>query len=201
MNARRGAAHDKRMSTTSEIAILTFPHTGGAERAYSDVAPAAGGAPWTREVVFVESHRHGRLVVRGTFAGRYLDVDDVGDAIGKETTEGALAGAVLGLALGPPGIAVGLVAGGTAGGVIHAEGVAPPSGELFDEVRASVPEGHSALVAYAPAADIDQMITAFEGRPEHVERRTPTSAQAQALLDAVRDAPAAAGEPPAAIDD
>jgi hypothetical protein len=189
------------MSTTSEIAILIFPHTEGAERAYSDVAPAAGGAPWTREVVFVESHRHGRLVLRGTFAGRYLDVDDVGDAIGKETTEGALAGAVLGLALGPPGFAVGLVGGGTAGSLIHAEDVPQPTGEVFDEIRAAVPAGHSALVAYAPIADIDQMVSAFEGRPEHVERRTPTSTEAQALLDAVRDAPAAAAEPPAAIDD
>ena len=187
------------MSSPSEIAILTFHHTEGAERAYSDVAPGAGGAAWTREVLFVESHDRGRIVARGTFAGRYLDVDDLGDALGKETGEGALAGAVLGLALGPPGIAVGFVAGGIAGGVIRSEDVAPPAGELFDEVRASVPEGHSALVAYAPAADLDEMIAAFGERPERVDRRTPTSAEAQALLAAVRDAPAAA-DPPAQID-
>jgi uncharacterized membrane protein len=180
------------MSTASDIAILSFPHTGGAEHAYSDVAPRAGGAVWTREVVFVESHRRGRLVMRGTFAGRYLEVDDVGDAIGKQTAEGAVAGAVLGLALGPPGIAVGFTAGGTIGGEIHAEENTRPTGELFDEVRASVPEGHSAILAYAPAADIDEMIAAFGDRPERVERHTPSSAEEQALLAAVRDAPPAA---------
>lgn len=180
------------MSTASEIAILTFPHTEGAERAYSDVAPRAGGAAWTREVVFVESHSRGRLAVRGTFAGRYLEVDDVGDAISKQTAEGALAGGVIGLALGPLGIALGLVAGGMLGGEVHAEEVAPPTGQLFDEIRTALPGGHSALLAYAPAADIDEMIAAFGDRPERVERHTPSSAEEQALLAAVRDAPTAA---------
>src|SRR3954453_11994808 len=32
-------------------------------------------------------------VVRGTFAGHYLDVDDVADAIGHDTAVGAVAGA------------------------------------------------------------------------------------------------------------
>jgi hypothetical protein len=193
MVGRHGARQDRRMSTTSDdIATLTFHHTEGAEHAYSDVAPRAGGAAWTREVVFVESHSRGRLVMRGTFAGRYLEVDDVGDAIGKQTGEGAVAGGVLGLALGPPGIAVGLVAGGTIGGEIHAEENTRPTGELFDEVRAAVPEGHSAILAYAPAADIDEMIAAFGDRPERVARHTPSSAEEQALLAAVRDAPPAA---------
>jgi hypothetical protein len=183
------------MATTSDIAILTFPHTEGAERAYGEVAPRAAGSAWPREVVLVECHHRGRIVMRGTFAGRYVNVDDLGDAIGKDTAEGAVAGAVLGLALGPPGLAAGLVTGGTIGGVIQAGDVARPVGELFDEVRASVPEGHSAILAYAPAADIDEMIAAFGARAERVKRHTPAPAEAQALLDAVRDAPPAAGPP------
>ena len=87
--------------------MLTFDHIEGAERAYADARGRANDAPWLREVVFVECHRHGRIVVRGTFAGHYLDVDDVADAIGHDTAVGAVAGAVVGLAFGPPGFAGG----------------------------------------------------------------------------------------------
>ena len=54
--------------------------------------------------------------MRGTFAGRYLDLDDQGDVIGKRTAEGALTGAVAGAFFGPAGFAAGLVAGGAAAG-------------------------------------------------------------------------------------
>ena len=90
-----------------ELAVLTFDHIEGAERAYADARGRANDAPWLREVVFVECHRHGRIVVRGTFAGHYLDVDDVADAIGQDTVVGAAAGALVGLAFGPPGFARG----------------------------------------------------------------------------------------------
>ena len=100
---RRGAGQDAR-----ELAVLTFDHIEGAERAYADARGRANDAPWLREVVFVECHRRGRIVVRGTFAGHYLDVDDVADAIGHDTAVGAAAGALVGLAFGPPGFAVGL---------------------------------------------------------------------------------------------
>src|SRR4051812_43236380 len=106
-----------------ELAVLTFDHIEGAERAYADARGRASDASWLREIASVECHRHGRIVVRGTFAGHYLDVDDVADAIGHDTAVGAVAGAVVGLAFGPPGVAVGLVAGGMAG---RARGGGPP---------------------------------------------------------------------------
>lgn len=62
-------------ASTSDIAVLTFPHIIGAERAYADVRDEVGSEPWLAEVAFVECHRHDRIVVRGTFAGRYVDVD------------------------------------------------------------------------------------------------------------------------------
>ena len=62
-------------ASTSDIAVLTFPHIVGAERAYADVRDRVGSEPWLTEVAFVECHRHDRIVVRGTFAGRYVDVD------------------------------------------------------------------------------------------------------------------------------
>src|SRR3954453_12027017 len=91
-------------------------------------------------------------VVRGTFAGHYLDVDDVADVIGHDTAVGAVAGAVVGLAFGPPGLAVGLVGGGIAGGVRESSTHTPEErGALFDEIRRDIPERSSGLVALVSA--------------------------------------------------
>src|SRR4051812_22331770 len=104
-----------------DLTLMIFGHTEGAERAYADAMGAAGGAPWVHEIAFVEHHRKDRIVVRGTFAGRYVDVDDQGDLIGKRTAEGALTGAVAGAFFGPAGFAAGLVAGGATGGLSQSE--------------------------------------------------------------------------------
>jgi hypothetical protein len=144
----------RRGQDARELAVLTFDHIEGAERAYADARGRANDAPWLREVVFVECHRHGRIVVRGTFAGHYLDVDDVADANGHDTAVGAVAGAVVGLAFGPPGFAAGLVAGGIAGGVHESAAHTPQqSGALFDEIRRDIPTGSSGIVALVSADD------------------------------------------------
>jgi hypothetical protein len=51
----------------------------------------------------IEHHRHDRIVVRGTFAGRYVDRDERGDVISKRTAEGALTGAMVGCVEGHGG--------------------------------------------------------------------------------------------------
>ena len=101
-----------------DLTLIIFDHVGGAERAYADVLGVSAASPWVHEIAFVEHHRHDRIVVRGTFAGRYVDVDDEADVvIGKRTAEGALTGAVAGVLFGPAGLAVGLVGGAAAGSV------------------------------------------------------------------------------------
>ena len=175
-----------------ELVVLTFDHIEGAERAYADARGRASDAPWLREVVFVESHRHDRIVVRGTFAGHYLDVDDVADAIGHDTAVGAVAGAVVGLAFGPPGFAAGLVAGGIAGGVHESAAHAPPeSGELFDEIRRDVPEGSSAIVALVSADDSAALTEALHERAVRLTHHRLTDTEAAALQAAVVQAPPA----------
>jgi uncharacterized membrane protein len=145
-----------------------------------------------REVVFVECHRHGRIVVRGTFAGHYLDVDDVADAIGRDTAVGAVAGAVVGLAFGPPGFAAGLVAGGIAGGVHESAAHTPQeSGALFDEIRRDVPEGSSGIVALVSAEDSAALIEALHERAVRLTHHRLSDAEAAALQEAVAHAPAA----------
>jgi uncharacterized membrane protein len=173
-----------------ELAVLTFDHIEGAERAYADARGRKNDAPWLREVVFVECHRHGRIVVRGTFAGHYLDVDDVADAIGHDTAVGAVAGAVVGLAFGPPGFAAGLVAGGIAGGVHESAAHTPQeSGALFDEIRRDIPEGSSGVVALVSADDSAALIEALHERAVRLTHHRLSDAEAAALQEAVVQAP------------
>jgi uncharacterized membrane protein len=183
----------RRGQDARELAVLTFDHIEGAERAYADARGRANDAPWLREVVFVECHRHGRIVVRGTFAGHYLDVDDVEDAIGRDTAVGAVAGAVVGLAFGPPGFAVGLVAGGMAGGA-HESAVHVPqeSGALFDEIRRDIPERSSGIVALVSADDSAALIEALHERAVRLTHHRLSDAEAAALHAAVVQAPPAA---------
>src|SRR4051812_34854096 len=122
-----------------DLALLIFGHIEGAERAYADVLDVSRDTPWVHEIAFVEHHRHDRIVVRGTFAGRYVDLDDQGDVIGKRTAEGALTGAVAGILFGPAGLAVGLVGGATAGGLSESRDVPRLHDALIDDVRAEVP--------------------------------------------------------------
>jgi uncharacterized membrane protein len=176
-----------------ELAVLTFDHIEGAERAYADARGRANDAPWMREVVFAECHRHRRIVVRGTFAGHYLDVDDVADAIGHDTAVGAVAGAVVGLAFGPPGFAAGLVAGGIAGGVHESAAHTPQeSGALFDEIRRDIPEGSSGIVALVSADDSAALIEALHEHAVRLTHQRLSDADAAALQAAVAQAPPAA---------
>src|SRR5215210_6827381 len=83
---------------------------------------------------------------RAYFAGRYLDLDDQGDVIGKRTTEGALTGAVAGAFFGPAGFAAGLVAGGAAGGLSEAEHAPHLHDALIDDIQSEVPQKSSAVL-------------------------------------------------------
>jgi uncharacterized membrane protein len=176
-----------------DLALIVFEHTEGAERAYSRVSTE--GAVWAKEVAFVEHHRHDRIVVRGTIAGHYVDADDEQEFIGTRTVEGALGGAAVGALLGPPGIAAGLVGGGLAGSVAEERRGPHLRSALFDEVRREVPEGSSALILLATAADVDAMVEALEGQNGRPVRHHLTAEAASALQAAVADSPSAVPRP------
>jgi len=127
-----------------DIAVMTFPHLDGAERAYADALEADRGAAWLREVAFVEHHRHDHVLMRGTFAGRYLDVDAEGDAV-----------------------------------------------PMADEIHASVPEGSSALVIFAPPDDVTALADALAGAQGRLNRHHLSAATIGAIEASVADAPPA----------
>jgi uncharacterized membrane protein len=148
---------------------------------------------WAQEVAFVEHHGRDRIVVRGTFAGHYVDADDFEDFVGAKVTEGAVAGGTVGLLLGPAGLAAGFVAGGIVEGLSSEHAGPVLRGELFDEVRKEVPEKSSAVILLAPAQHVDAMVAALEplgGRPV---RHHLTPEATQALRAAVADSPVVAG--------
>jgi uncharacterized membrane protein len=176
-----------------DLALMIFDRVEGAERAYSNVIGASHDAPWVHEIAFVEHHRHDRIVVRGTFAGRYVDLDDQGDVIGRRTAEGALTGAVAGAFFGPPGFAAGIVVGGAAGGLSESEDAPHLHDALVDDVRSEVPEKSSAVLLLASPEHADAMVAAFDGSGGRLVRHHLSPDAAQALESAVAGRPPAAG--------
>jgi uncharacterized membrane protein len=177
-----------------DLAVVTFARIEGADHAYADVLDSEGQAPWTREIAFVEHHGRDRIVVRGLLAGHYVDIDDEGDMINRKTAEGALTGAAVGLLFGPAGLAAGLAAGGTIGGLEGSQEAIPElRGAFFDQIRADVPEGSSAVILLAAPDHVDAMVTALESHKGRVARHHVTADLAEALRAAVADAPPGAG--------
>jgi uncharacterized membrane protein len=98
----------------------------------------------------------------------------------------------VGAFFGPPGLAVGFVGGGIVGGVAQA-GIPELHGAFFDEVRADVPQGSSAVILLAGADHADAMVAAFEGHGGQLVRRHLSPEAARALEAAVAGSPPAAG--------
>lgn len=178
-----------------EFALMVFDHPEGAEQAYSRAPDSVGGVAWTRETAFVEHHRRNRIVVRGTFAGRYVDADDEEEFIGRRTAEGVIAGGAIGLFFGPMGLAVGLVGGGVAGGVSQERSTPHLRSAFFDAIRQDVPQGSSALVMLAAPAHVDAMVAALEGHGGQLQRHQVSAEDARALEEAVAADPQAAPPP------
>lgn len=175
-----------------DLALMVFEHTGGAENAYSRAPREVEGVAWANEVAFVEHHGRDRIVVRGTFAGHYVDADDEQQFVGRKMAEGAVEGGAVGLLLGPAGLAAGFVAGGLAGGVVTEHSGPQLRGALFDEVRKEVPEGSSAVILLAPVAHVDAMVTALKPQGGRLVRHHLTPEATKALQAAVADSPSVA---------
>jgi uncharacterized membrane protein len=85
------------------------------------------------------------------------------------------------------------VGGGTIGGVAQANSEIPDlKGSFFDEVRADVPQGSSAVVLLAAPEHVDAMVAAFAEKDGRLVRHHLTAEQARALEAAVADSPEAA---------
>jgi len=84
------------------VGVARFSDVEGADRAFADAHDRGPGPGWPADGVVCEVHPNGRIVVRGTVAGRYVVVAGRTDPMGLDTGLGAMAGAVIGFVLGPP---------------------------------------------------------------------------------------------------
>lgn len=171
------------------VGLATFSGIGGAERAFADARDWDPAADWIDDAALVEVHRDARIVLRGTIAGHYVDVDDQGDVIGPDTGRGAVVGAVLGLLLGPSAFAVGLVGGASVGGAVEARRHAEPAGPVFSAIRAHVPAGSSAVVVVSSAARVGAMAQALESVAESFDDHALSPAAEAELRSALANAP------------
>jgi len=180
-----------------EAAIVRFDRESEAVERFAEATPRwASPGRWTHDVGFVERHHSGRLLIRGTFAGHYVDFDENDVFSQKGAGEGAAAGGLIGVLGGPPGIAVGLLVGGLLGG--HA--ATPDEHEqepqaLVEQLRDAIPPSSSAIVMIAQPIEVDELLAAVGKGASETVRRALDDEQTAALQAALSAAPPSAPGP------
>ena len=180
-----------------DLALIGFAGETMASSVFGTMRDRVGAdAPWTHEAAVVEHRSNGRMSIRGTFDGHYVDVDESDHLSQAGAARGALTGALIGAVLGPPGWAAGFALGGTIGSQIArpTETETEPEG-LVEELRDAVPRGHSAIALLAAPEHVDAMLAALHEKHESVLRRTLTVGEAAAILASVSSAPHASSGP------
>jgi uncharacterized membrane protein len=180
-----------------DLGLVRFRGGGSATEAFVTARDRSGAnAPWTREVGLVEHHHDGHLVLRGTFAGHYVDVDEALHVSERGAAEGFAGGAVVGALLGPPGFAAGMVVGAILGSQAGEPTEADPEPRLLvDQLRAAVPRSGSAIVLIAAPRDVDDMLAAIGDTEAEVTRQALTADQVAALQATLNTTPAASPGP------
>jgi len=180
-----------------DFALARFDGEGSAVERFAAARDRSdAGAPWAREVGFVEHHHGGRLLLRGTFAGHYVDVDESDHVSQGGAAKGTVAGGLIGALLGPPGIALGIMIGGVAGAQVgkHSDTEAEPR-MLAEQLREIVPRSSSAIVLIAAAEDVDEMLAAIGEDARDITRRTLTAEEAASLEASLEQTPPASAPP------
>ncbi len=180
-----------------DFALAQFDGENTASKQFAEARDRSGAdARWAREVGLVEHYHSGRLLLRGTFAGHYLDIDESDHVSQKGAGTGAVAGGLVGALAGPVGIALGLVLGGVIGSQVGTPSdVEPEPQTLVDRLRAAIPKSCSAIVLIAPSHDVDEMMTAVGDRANSQVRQALTAEQSAALEAALSTAPPASSGP------
>ena len=182
---------------TLDLAVLSFAGTNGAVLAFDTARErSSASAAWVRQIGFVEHHGNGHLVLRGTFAGHYVDIDEAIHVSQRGAAEGWAIGGVIGVLAGPLGLVIGMVLGALVGSLVgKPTEVDPEPQALADELRAAVPRGSSAMVVIANAPDVDALLAAVHDPRAHITRKTLTPDEAAAIQTSLREAPEASAGP------
>ncbi len=192
-----------------EFALLRFDAVTAAEKALGDARDrSAPTAPWIRQVGLVEHHHNGHWVLRGTFAGHYIDVDEALHVSELGGVEGFAAGAAVGALLGPPGLAAATVLGAIIGSQIAQPNEHDPEPHLLEQqLQSRLARAGSAIALIALTTDVDDMLAAI-GETDGTILRQPLSASDLGSLQAdlrptpeASRGPSVAGQQSAAVGD
>jgi uncharacterized membrane protein len=182
-----------------EFAILRFHHVTAGEKAFVNArSRSAQDAAWIGQVGLVEHHHNGHWVLRGTFAGHYLDVDEALHVSERGGAEGFAAGAALGALLGPPSLAAGMVLGAIIGSqTAHPNEHDPQPRLLGEQLHGRLSSSGSAIALIAQTADVDAMLTAIGATDANVIRQSLTADDVGSLEASLRSTPLASPGPSA----
>jgi len=180
-----------------DLALVVLSGTNGAVEAFTAARDRSGpGAPWVSQTGFVEHHNNGHMAVRGTFLGRYVDVDEALGISEHGADVGFVVGAALGLLLGPLGFAEGVVVGPQIGAELGKHDEVDREPELLvDQLRRAVPAGRSAVVLIAPRTDVEAFQAALDGHVGKPLTRTLAREEVNALEAALSTWPEASHGP------
>jgi uncharacterized membrane protein len=180
-----------------DFALLSFRGVNTATEVFAAArGRSSADASWAREVGFVEHHGDGHLVLRGTFAGHYVDLDEALHVSDRGAGEGWAIGAVIGALLGPPGLAAGMVAGVTIGSQFGKPSELDPEPQpLVDRLRSAVPRSGSAIVLIADTQTVDELLAAVGDSSAQVTRKALSQDELDALQASLGSEPAASPGP------
>lgn len=156
-----------------DFAMVTFDGVNAAANRFAAARDrSAPPSQWPDQVGLVEHHEDGHMVLRGMFAGQYIDADEALHISEAGAGDGWRIGALIGLLLGPPGFAVGSVSGAMVGSQVGYPTEADPEPKLLvDRLRAAVPLPGSAVVLVGDARVVDDMLGSLPVGDAHVTRR------------------------------
>jgi uncharacterized membrane protein len=180
-----------------DAVLVRFDGEGTAVLRYADATerfdrsrPPRAQPQWARDVGFVERRHNGRMRLRGTFVGHYLDVDESDEVSEAGLREGAAAAGLIGVLGGPPGIAVGIVLGGLIGAHLgHPREVEAEPEALAALLREAVPRSSSAIVMVSSAAEIDELLATLGSSVADAVRRTLSNEEVAGLETSLEQAP------------
>ena len=158
-----------------ELGLFKFSDVHLAAAALAELQRGAlKDEPWPSEVGFIERHRTGRVSLRATWHGEYFEEEE-GEVPFIASVLGGLTGAMLGLLTGP-GMIVGAVAGGVAGGAMGALDEFSKEDSLYNDVKARLGRGTSALLLLAAPEHVDTLQEALGDKVPEVVRHAASDA-------------------------
>jgi hypothetical protein len=186
--------HQRRQPLHMDFALVAFDRVDTAAEAFATARDRSGATSrWWDQVALLEHHMGGHLVLRGTLAGHYVDVDESLHVSESGAAKGWRTGALIGSLLTPAGLAVGSVLGAVIGSQEGEPSERDPEPTLLvDKLRGAVPAPGSSIVMIGEAGAVDEMLSAAQLGVASVTRRTLSRDELAVLDIALSETPPAA---------